>query len=85
MRKTKTLKEAFDVMEKYSDSINFTSVLVDARSALAKKMGTDIHGIFSVFQKNIITKGEFSKTPVSLFEQMVTASFFPLKSMFFQL
>jgi hypothetical protein len=72
LRKTEKLEEAFEVMEKYSDSIDFKPVLVNARSALAKKMGTGIHGIFSVFQKNIITKGEFSKTPVSLFEQMVT-------------
>ena len=72
LRKTEKLEEAFIVMAKYSDSIDFAAVLVKARSALAKKIGTDVHGVFSVFQKNIITKGVFSKTPVSLFEQMVT-------------
>ena len=72
LRKTEKLEEAFTVMAKYSDSIDFAAVLVKARSALAKKIGTDVHGVFSVFQKNIITKGVFSKTPVSLFEQMVT-------------
>ena len=75
LRKTEKLEEAFIVMAKYSDSIDFAAVLVKARSALAKKIGTDVHGVFSVFQKNIITKGVFSKTPVSLFEQMVTCQY----------
>lgn len=73
LRKTKSAEEAFTVMEKYSDSIpiNLTSVLIKARSALTKKIGTDLYEIFSVFQKNIITNGIFSKTFVSPFDTMV--------------
>lgn len=72
LKPTKNIGEAFAVMAQYSNTLNFAPIFVKARSALAKKIGTDVHNIFSVFQKNIITKGEYSKTPVSLFEQMVT-------------
>ncbi len=77
LKQTQNLKEAFEVMalSEYSNTINFAPIFVKARSALAKKIGTDVHNIFSVFQKNIITKGEYSKTPVSFFEQMITCQY----------
>lgn len=72
LKSANNLKQAFGIMAQYSHSIDFEPIIKKAHSALARQMGADIYGVFSVFQKSIITKGEYSKTPVSLFEQMVT-------------